>query len=169
MGLGGISFRSIFLILFCVLLALSLWKTSPDLKKLLYRVAKIGSHEEPTSEEGQRIGKPAHIVNRMSVKIESPQETPSPPPAREEVSKVSPPASQGSAAESVSPTPAAPLMAEGKSPSDLAKQAHRMPLRALRKNLTIAFTLALFKVRRMLGRGRVAYGRGDCVMFGGRR
>jgi cell division septation protein DedD len=123
MGLGGISFRSIFLILFCVLLALSLWKTSPDLKKLLYRVAKIGSHEEPTSEEGQRIGKPAHIVNRMSVKIESPQETRSAPPAREEVSKVSRPAGEGSAAKSVSPTPPAPLMAQEKPPSDLAKQA----------------------------------------------
>ncbi len=123
MGLGRISFRSVFLIFFCVLLFFSLWKTSPDLRKLLYRAAKIGSHGEAMSEDRERIAKGAHIVNRMSVKIEQPQETGSIPAAREEMTEVRPPESPGNIAKPVTPAPPAPLMAEGKAPEDLAKHA----------------------------------------------
>lgn len=123
MGLGRISFRSVFLILFCVLLGLSLWKTSPDLKKLLYRAARIGSHREPTSEDRERIAKSAHIVNRMSVKIEPSPETGSVSAPREEVSEVRAPESPGTVTEPITPAPSALLTAETKAPDDAGKQA----------------------------------------------
>ena len=101
MKLGRISLRSIFLIFFCVVLFFSLWMTSPDLKKLLYRATKLGYHSEPMKEDRAS----EHIVNRASVKIEPLQKTRSVPSSLEVASEAKPPGIPGTVAESATPSP----------------------------------------------------------------
>jgi cell division septation protein DedD len=108
MNLRRISLRSIFLIFFCVVLFFSLWMTSPDLKNLVYRATKLGSHLQPVREDTgsvpMREGEP--IVNRTSVKIEPVQETRSVPSSLKSVSEVSRLGSPGPSAEVTTPSPA---------------------------------------------------------------
>lgn len=122
MKLGRISLRSIFLIFFCAVLFFSLWMSSPDFKKLVYRVTKLGYHSEPMKEDraSERISEGEHIVNRASVKIDALQETRSVPSSLELASEAKPPESPGTVAEPVGP---APLSLETKTPGDSVEEA----------------------------------------------
>jgi cell division protein FtsN len=116
MKLGRISLRSVFLIFFCVVLFFSLWMTSPDLKKLLYRATKLGYHSEPMKEDRDR----EHIVNRASVKIEPDDEAGSVSSSLKAASEAKPPGGPGSVAEPVGP---APLSLETKAAGDSVEEA----------------------------------------------
>lgn len=122
MKLGRISLRSIFLIFFCAVLFFSLWMSSPDFKKLVYRVTKLGYHSEPMKEDraSEDISEGEHIVNRASVKIEPLQETRSVPSSLELASEAKPPESPGTVAEPVGP---APLSLESKTAGDSVEEA----------------------------------------------
>jgi cell division septation protein DedD len=122
MNLRRISLRSIFLIFFCVVLFFSLWMTSPDLKNLVYRATKLGSHLESVREDKGSVPmrEGEHIVNRASVKIEPVQETRSVPFSLKGLGDVSPPGSPGPSAESATPSP---LMPEPTAPGDSVEEA----------------------------------------------
>ncbi|MBW1717426.1 MAG: SPOR domain-containing protein [Deltaproteobacteria bacterium] len=122
MRLGRISLRSIILVFFCGVLFFSLWMSSPDFKKLVYRATKLGYHSEPMKADraNEHISEGEHIVNRASVKIEAVRETPSASSSLKGDSETKPPGSPGTVAESVGP---APVSLKSKTRGDSVKEA----------------------------------------------